>query len=100
MQFAVLCAAILASTQALELYPGGALVPAETREVEAAREWLEAAQEAARVADSLNQEEALEEEDGERQIVPGWCRACLPAGFCCGLRRCRTRPICRNFPPV
>jgi hypothetical protein len=90
MRYALFCAAILAtSALALELHPGGALVPEETRAVEEAREWHEAAQE--------EDEAELEEIDGdERQL--NRCIGCRPRRFCCRLRRCRRLPICRGFP--
>jgi hypothetical protein len=96
MRFALVCAAFLASALALELHPGGALVPEETRAVEEARNWHEAALEAAREDDILNreEEEAELDEDGERQLGCGGCR---PRRRCCRLRRCRRRRICRGF---
>jgi hypothetical protein len=101
MRFALLCAAFAASTLAssalaLELHPGGALVPEETRAVEEAREWHEAALEAAREDDILSREAELEEVEGleadERQS--GRCIGCL-ARVCCGLERCRWTSLCR-----
>jgi hypothetical protein len=97
MRFALVCAAFLASALALELHPGGALVPEETRAVEEARNWHEAAIEAAREAAMEDEEAELEEiegEDAERQLG---CRGCRPRRRCCRLRRCRRRPICRGF---
>jgi hypothetical protein len=74
MRFVLFCAAFAtsafatsafaASALALELHPGGALVPEETRAVEEAREWLEAALEAAREDDILSREAELEEAEG------------------------------------
>ncbi len=102
MRYALFIAAILASSAALalELHPGGAIVPEETRAVEEAREWHEAAQEAAREADIFSREEdeaELEEIDGdERQL--GRCIGCRPRRICCRLRRCRRLPICIGFP--
>jgi len=97
MYLALLCAAILASTLALELYPGGAIVPEETREVAEAREWLEAAQEAAREEDVLSRGAALEDKDGERQYRG--CRGCFPLKFCCSRRSCRLRRMCGGWIP-
>ena len=100
MRFALVCAAFLASALALELHPGGALVPEETRAVEEARNWHEAAIEAAREAAreaAMEDEAELEEvegEDAERQLG---CRGCRPRRRCCRLRRCRRRRICRGF---
>jgi hypothetical protein len=69
MRFAFLCAAILASSAlALELHPGGALVPEETRAVQEARNWHEAAMEAALEEDEAEQEEAEGEDADERQL--------------------------------
>ncbi len=98
MRYALLCAAILATAAlALELHPGGAIVPEETRAVEEARDWHEAAVEAAR-----------EEEEAERQgVAEGLepdlefrrrCFGCRPRRFCCRYRGCRRNPICRGRP--
>jgi hypothetical protein len=100
MRYAVFFCAILASAIALELHPGGALVPEETQEVEEAREWHEAAIEAAREDDIFSREEdeaELEEIDGDERQVRR-CIGCRPRRFCCGLRRCRRLPICIGFP--
>ncbi len=99
MRFALLCAAILASSAlALELHPGGALVPEETRAVQEARNWHEAAMEAAMEDDEEAElEEAEGVEDDERQLFRP-CIGCRPRRFCCRLPRCRRRPICRGFP--
>ncbi len=56
--------AFAASALALELHPGGALVPEETSAVEEARKWHEAALEAAVEDDILSREEELEEVEG------------------------------------
>jgi hypothetical protein len=95
MRFALLCAAILASALAtLELHPGGALVPEETSAVQEARNWHEAAMEAA-----IEDDEAeLEEGEGDERQLLRRCIGCRPRRFCCRLRRCRRRPICRGFP--
>jgi hypothetical protein len=62
--------------------------------MEEAREWHEAAQEAAREEED---EAELEEIDGdERQLDR--CIGCRPRRICCRLRRCRRLPICRGFP--
>jgi hypothetical protein len=91
MRYALFCAAILAtSALALELHPGGALVPEETRAVEEAREWHEAAQEAARQGEA----EGLEPDLQFRRM----CFGCRPRRFCCRYRECRRNPICRGRP--
>jgi hypothetical protein len=89
--------AFAASALALELHPGGALVPEETRAVEEAREWHEAALEAAREDDILSREAELEEVEGlEAERQSGRCIGCL-ARVCCGLERCRRTPFCRAY---
>jgi hypothetical protein len=106
MRYALLCATIMASSAlALELHPGGALVPEETRAVEEAREWHEAAVEAAREEEEAAREE---EEAAERQgVAEGlepdlqfrrMCFGCRPRRFCCRYRGCRRNPICRGRP--
>ncbi len=103
MRFALFCAAFAASALALELHPGGALVPEETRAVEEAREWREAARE----DDILSREAELEEEERleaeleeaeglEAERQSGRCIGCL-ARVCCGLERCRRTPFCRAY---
>jgi hypothetical protein len=99
MRFALLCAAILASSAlALELHPGGALVPEETRAVAEARNWHEAAMEAALENDEAELEEVEEGSDADERQLGGRCIGCRPRRFCCRLPRCRRRPICRGFP--
>jgi hypothetical protein len=103
MRYALFIAAILASSAlALELHPGGALVPEETRAVEEAREWHEAAQEAAREADILSREEEdeaeLEEIDGDERQGNGCIQSDCRARMCSGHSWCRNSPYCRGFP--
>ncbi len=97
MRFALLCAAILASALALELHPGGALVPEETRAVQEARNWHEAAMEAAMEDDEEAELEEAEGVEGDERQLLRRCIGCRPRRFCCRLRRCRRRPICRFF---
>jgi hypothetical protein len=105
MRYALFCAAFAtsafaastfaASALALELNPGGAFVPEETRAVEEAREWHDAALKAALEDDILSREAELEEvERLEAERQSGRCIGCL-ARVCCGLERCRWTSLCR-----
>ncbi len=88
MRYALFCAAfatyafaastLASSALALELHPGGALVPEETSAVEEARKWHEAALEAAVEDDILSREAELEEvERLEAERQSGRCIGCL-----------------------
>ena len=99
MHLVLFFAAVVASGLALELHPGGALVPEETRAVVEARELHEAALEAAREGDEafLASEEAFEDEERQRWRYR-MCRfGCFPRARCCFLPMCRYRRMCRRF---
>jgi hypothetical protein len=99
MHLVIFFAAFMASSLALELHPGGALVPEETRAVAEARELHEAALEAAREDDAafLASEEAFEDEERQRWWYR-MCRfGCFPRARCCFLPVCRYRRMCRRF---
>jgi hypothetical protein len=99
MHLVLFFAAVMASGLALELHPGGALVPEETRAVVEARELHEAALEAAREDDAafLDSEEAFEDEERQRWRFR-MCRfGCFPRARCCFLPMCRYRRMCRRF---
>ncbi len=82
----------------LELHPGGALVPEETRTLQEARLFHEAVwEEAAEAARAATAADRLEE--GERQQTDGrhHCRGCLPQWPCCLRPRCKLVPFCDPF---
>jgi hypothetical protein len=104
MQLIYILPFIAFAAEALELNPGGALVPEEPREVAEAQELYQLAAEEADQEEGSELFDILEEQEEaeiERQGLAARrrrCRHCHPRGWCCMFYPpCYTYPACSPF---